>query len=321
MRPARRVIIYTAWQGGYEMSMGKKTDSRLDSLKPTVGSLAAPYFMVSPAIFFLVIFTIYPLINLVYLSFFKFNLLSPKSFIGLSNYEELLFIRDDFREALINTAVFSLSHVFFLLLFALLFAVWFQRNTWLNRFAQTAVFTPHLVAMISCSMIFAWLMNDDNGLFNQALNFFRLPGLRWISSSKTAMMSVVIVSVWKGIGYYALVLLASLKAIPTEIYEAADLDNAGRAKVFFTITLPMLSPQLFFLLIMITINSFKVFDVVRIMTAGHNKTNVLAYYIYNQSFVLFKIGYASAAGVALMLILTVLTVIYFGVFSKKVHYQ
>lgn len=142
--------------------------------KKQIGKKVAPYFMVSPAVFFLLIFTVYPIFNLAYLSFFQYNLINPnKKYVGFQNYEKLLFVRTDFITALKNTAVFSLAHVFFLMLFALIFAAWLQKKKPVNNFAQTAIFTPHLVAMLSCSMIWAWLM-DDAGLFNTVLKLFNL---------------------------------------------------------------------------------------------------------------------------------------------------
>lgn len=133
----------------------------------------------------------------------------------------------------------------------------------------------------------------------------------------------MIVSVWKSIGYYALVLIASLKAIPNEIYEAADMDNGSHINQFFHITIPMLSPQLLFLLVMITINSFKVFDAVSILTEGGpgDSSNVIAYYIYDMAFRKMKVGYAAAGGIILVVILSILTFIYFKVLNKRVHYQ
>jgi sn-glycerol 3-phosphate transport system permease protein len=173
-------------------------------------------------------------------------------------------------------------------------------------------------------MIWSWIMEQNSyGLLNAVLGLFKVPPLRWLNSSKTAMLSVVIVSVWKSIGYYALVILSALKAIPAEIFEAAELDNAPKWRVFFRLTLPLLSPQLFFLLIVITINSFKVFDTIRIMTGGGpgSATDVLAYYIYRYAFQHFRIGYASAAGTVLMVILMIFTALYFAVLGRRVHYQ
>lgn len=284
-----------------------------------------PYIMVTPAMIFLTIFVFYPMVNLVYLSFFDYNMVNPvKKFVGLKNYQTLLFIRPDFMISLKNTAVYTGAVVFFLILFSLLIALWTEKDGAINRFVQTATFTPHLVAMLSCAMIWAWIMDRNTyGLFNVILNFFNLPPLRWLDSSSTAMLSIVIVSVWKSIGYYAIIIMSALKVIPQEIYEAADLDNAPKIRTFFRITLPLLSPQLFFLLITITISSFKVFDTVRVMTDGGpgSATDVISYYIYRYAFSHFRVGYASAAGTILMIILMVMTGIYFKVLSKRVHYQ
>lgn len=282
-----------------------------------------PYLMVAPAMTFLLLFTFYPMVNLVYLSLFDYNLISRKDFIGLENYHTLFFIKNDFIIALKNTGVYTVLTVGLIMLFSILYALWLQKNSSLDRFSQTAIFTPHLVAMISCGLIWAWIMEPETGLLNAVFNALGLPRLRWLNSSKTAMISIVIVSVWKSIGYYSIIILSALKSIPAEIYEAADLDNTGKFRRFFKITLPMISPQLFFLLIVMTIGSFKVFDTVRVMTGGGpgNATDVVTYFIYRNAFNYQKIGYASAAGTVLMVILMILTVLYFRVLGKKVHYQ
>lgn len=282
------------------------------------------YLMITPAMIFLILFTIYPVLKQVYLSFFSYNLVNPNmKFVGLKNYNAILLIKKDFLAALKNTAIFAAGHVISIMILATLLGVWLQKDAKADKFAQTAIFTPHIIAMISCAMVWSWLMDVDKGLFNQVLGFFQIPPLRWLNSSQTAMISVVIVSVWKSVGYYTLIIIAGLKAIPKEIYEAAALDNTGCVKKFFRLTLPLISPQLLFLLIMITINSFQIFDAVRVLTDGGpgNATDVLAYYIYRQAFSNFKIGYASAAGTVLMIILIILTAIYFKVLNKKVHYQ
>ncbi|MCI9510331.1 MAG: sugar ABC transporter permease [Angelakisella sp.] len=278
--------------------------------------------MVAPCMAFLAVFTVYPVVNMVYLSFFDYNLLTPKKFIGLQNYKRLFTINVDFWNALENTAIYTLAVVILLILFALLFALWLQKSTFLNSIAQRIMFLPHICAMLSVTLVFQWMM-DEKGLLNMVLEFFRLPALRWLNSSATALLSVIIVTVWKGIGYYVLILMSSLKAIPAEINEAAELDDAGPFAKFFKITLPMLSPQVFFLLVTITISSFKVFESVRILTGGGpgDSTDVLVYYIYRYAMSNLKFGYASAAGTVLLAIVLVLTILYFKAADKRVHYQ
>ena len=163
-------------------------------------------------------------------------------------------------------------------------------------------------------------MNEDKGLLNMLLNLLGLPGLRWLNSAETAMTSLVIVSWWKSVGYYTVIIFSALQTIPTEIYEAADLDNAGRFSRFFRITFPMISPQAFLCLITMTIGSFKVFETIRVMTGGGpgKATYVLVYYIYMTAFQgQFKVCLACAAGVVLLFIVGLLTALYFMLLSGK----
>lgn len=300
----------------------KPQKRKADRERPAYG--AAPYLMVGPAMLLMLVFIFYPLVNLVYLSFFDYNLISPKTFAGLRNYEVLFFVKTDFIDALQNTAVYTVTVLVFSLLLAVLFALWLEKDSWFNRFLQKSMFTPYLISMISCAYIWSWMYNIDAGILNAMLALFRLPLSRWLSDSKIAIFCVAAVSVWKSLGYYLIIVLASIKSIPTEILEAAALDNTPPLRKFFRITLPMVSPQLFFLLITITISSFKVFDVVRVMTNGGpgNATDVLVTYIYRYAFQMnARVGYASAAGSILLVILMVLTYFYFRGLSKRVYYQ
>lgn len=282
-----------------------------------------PYLMQAPAMVILIAFTFLPMLYLIYISFFSYDLISEKEFVGIANYERLFTVELSFWNALKNTAVYSVAIVVFLILFALLLSIWLQEDKRLNAFAERLMFLPHLCSGVAIALVFQWLM-DDEGLLNAVLNFLHLPAVRWLNDPSVAMISVVVVSLWKNMGYYALILLASLKSIPAEVNEAATLDNTNPFRRFFKITLPMVSPQLFFLVVTITINSFKVFESVRILTGGGpgDSTDVLVYYIYRKAFSgNVNIGLASAAGVVLMVILMVLTILYFKLLDNKVHYQ
>ena len=283
-----------------------------------------PYLLVGPAMVVLLIFVFYPLVNLVYLSFFDYNLISEKTFVGLRNYEVLFFVKTDFLQALRNTAVYTLVVLFFSLLLAVLFALWLEPDSWMNRFLQKSMFTPYLISMVSCAYIWSWMYDADSGILNAMLALFGLPLSRWLNDSDLALFCVAAVAVWKSLGYYLIIMLASIRTIPSEVLEAAALDNTPPVRKFFRITLPMISPQLFFLLITITISSFKVFDVVRVMTDGGpgNATDVLVTYIYRYAFQMnARVGYASAAGTVLLVILMILTYFYFRVLSKRVYYR
>lgn len=282
-----------------------------------------PYLLILPAMAFLITFFVYPMFNLCYLSLTDWNLIKvKKKFIGFQNYINL-FGDKDFLQVVVNTLIYTVSVVTIVMLVSLVLAVWFNKNTKFDQFGQLAIFTPHIISLVSISMVWLWLMDPDTGLLNFILELFGIPGSTWLQNSKTALISLAIVASWQAIGYYTLIILSSLQSIPAEIYEAADLDNTGKFKKFFKITLPMISPQLFFLLIVMTIGTFKAFDTVRIMTGGgpNNSTNMLVYYIYDYAFINMKMGYASAAGVVLLVISSITTLLYFKGLSKKVHYQ
>jgi len=281
-----------------------------------------PYALILPAMIGIFFFVIYPILYLIKLSLYKYNLLNKakSKFIGLDNFVEI-FSRDDFYNSLVTTVVYTVGVVAITMVLSIAFALWLNKSTRFNAIVQAGIFTPHIISIVSIALVWMWLMEPNYGLLNYALRAVGLPALPWLQSSSTSLMSVIIVSVWQNVGYYALLIVAALKSIPPSIYEAAALDNASRLRVFSKITLPMISPQLFFILIIMTIGSFKVFDTVKIMTGGgpNGSTTTLVYYIYE--FRTTSIGYASATGVVLMIIIAILTFIYFWLLAKKVHYQ
>lgn len=291
-----------------------------------IRGILGSYAMVVPAILFLLIFTVYPMFNLIQISMYKGNAANAyKKFVGLDNYRQLLFVRREFWIALKNTAYYTAVHMVLLIAFAVIFAVWMQKDRRINNIAQTCFFMPHLVASVSCAFIWSWIFSTDtSGLMNTVMRLFGLPSRNWLGSTSTAMNCIIVMNTWKSIGYYALIILSALKAIPAEIYEAARLDSSSSVKTFFKITLPMLSPQLFMLLITITTGSFKVFDSIRIMTGGGpgTSTQVLCMFIYEFAFNRNNsLGLGAAGGVMLMLILILITLFDFKGLEKKVHYQ
>lgn len=287
-----------------------------------MGKKTLPYIMIAPAMIICAVFMIYPIIYMVYLSFFKWNMIGDMKFIGWDNYITLA-ADSDFIQVLLNTCQFTFWTVAGFIILGLLLALYLKKNTKVNKLLQSVIFTPYVVPLVSIAFIWMWIMDSDLGLLNYALQFLGIDAVRWLEDPKVAMYSLIIVNIWKGTGYYALIFLSALQSIPTYLYEAAQLDKAGRITTFFKITLPMLSPTLFFLMLTGTIASFKVFETINIMTQGGpvNSTNTLVYYIYEYGFSYYKIGYASAVGVVLMIIVGILTLVYFGVLQKRVHYQ
>jgi len=284
-----------------------------------------PYLLLLPAFLGIGAFTIYPVIRLVTWSVYKVNQLNPSKtrFVGFDNFT-YLFNNQGFMKALKNTGVYSLWTIMIIMAVAIILAVWLaKQQDKMSKFTQAAAFTPHIISMVSIGMVFAQMMNPTFGLFNNILAGLNLPTLQWLQSSDTAMGSVIFVSSWKSIGYYSLIIIGALQSISPSIYEAAALDNSGSLRTMSKITIPMISPQLFFTLIVMTIGSFKVFDTIRILTDGgpNNATTSIVYYIYKQVFWEGNIGRASASGTVLLVIVGTMTVIYFRLLSKKVHYQ
>ena len=276
-----------------------------------------------PSIIGILLFVIYPILHTIYLSFQSGSLISPEfTFAGLDNYKNLL-SNEDFLGALKNTAIYTISMVGISIGLSLIFAVWLNKQSFIHKFAQTVMFTPHLVSLVSIGVLFMWIMNPDYGFLNWVLDSIGLPTSKWLTSEKTALFSIILVGIWKTVGYNTLIFIAGLQSIPKYIYEAADLDNSGKLKTFFKVTLPLLSPTLFFLLITTTTSSFQVFDLVNVMTKGGpiNSTNMLVYYIYEAGFRYFDIGSASAASVFLIILVGILTFAHFKLLAKKVHYQ
>lgn len=286
---------------------------------------ARPYLMIAPAMAGILLFTIYPVISLVRLSFMNVNMLddSKTRFVGFENYEKV-FARPDFIKSLNNTIVYTVAVVLIITLLALVLAVWLNsKKSAMNSVMQAVIFSPHVVAIVSVALIWQWMMEPNFGLFNYVLRTLGLPTSKWLTSSDTAMACVILISVWKAVGYDMLIFLAALQGVPKELYESAKLDNASKWTVFWKITIPMVSPQLFFTLIIRTISSFKVFDTVRVLTEGgpNNATTTLVYTIYREAMFNMRIGYSAVIGVVLLVIVGILTVIYFAGLSKRVHYQ
>lgn len=298
-----------------------KTKTRT-AARGKIGQKALPYLLVAPAMIIFLVFVIWPVIYMLYVSFFDWNMIADMKFVGFKNYVKM-FADKDFWLVLGNTFRFMLMMVPTTIILSLLIAIYLKKNTRINRLLQNIMFMPNIVSLVSISFIWMWMMDEDRGLFNYVLGLLQIDPVNWLGDPNVAMLSLVIVNVWKSLGYYVLIFVAALQGIPGHLYEAAALDRAKPASVFFKITLPMLSPTLFFLTLTGIIGSFKTFESVSLMTAGGpaDSTNTLVYELYQQGFVYYKIGHASAMGVILMMIVGAMTLVYFAVLQKKVHYQ
>lgn len=278
------------------------------------------YIYMIPAAFGAIFFTILPAIFMVIGSLFKVDLVSiwDSTFKGFWNYE-MIFTRDtEFLKAILNTIIFAFLTVILLMVITVLMASWLSKNTKIHNLSQTMVFTPHIASMVSVSILWI-LMLDPKGIINQVLSIFGIQGPNWLMSTSTSLISVAFVTVWKSIGYYVLIIIAGLQAIPPYVYEAAKLDKASSFTVFRKITVPLLSETLIFVFIMKFINSFKSFAAIDLMTQGgpRGSSMVLGYWIYNAGRVKFNYGFAMAGAVVLTIIISVFTFVAYRFFNKN----
>jgi sn-glycerol 3-phosphate transport system permease protein len=283
------------------------------------------YLLISPAITLLCVFTIYPIFWLINSSLYDGSLISKKrNFIGLDNFQTL-WNSIDFSQTVWNTVIYSVGLVIALMILSTIMAVWIngKMQKRLNSITLAAIFTPHIISLVSVSTIFLWLFDPKIGAINYVLTLIGLPNCPFLGSSKTALFSLVLMMIWKGLGYFTLLTMAALQGVPKEIYEATSIDDVPKYRVFFRITLPMISPTLFFSTIVCTISSFQVFETVNLMTMGGpvNSTNTLVFQIYSDAFKYLRLGLASAEGVVLLAFVVALTIVYFAFLGKRVHYQ
>ena len=266
-----------------------------------------------PAMILLFVFTVYPVFYLIYYSMFSGSLISAKkTFVGLDNYKEL-FGSETFRMVLVNTVVYTVLFVSLTMVLAVIIAVWLNgsKHKKLNNMVEGFIFTPHVISMVSVSIVFLWLMDPDTGFLNMVITKLGFAKFPFLSSPSTSMFSLVLVMVWKSVGYYVLLIMAALQTVPSNIYEAAELDGASKSRQLFSITLPEISSTLWFVIITRLISAFQVFDIVYTTTGGgpNFSTETLVTYIYTRAFEVNRMGYASALSVCLFILILIITII------------
>ncbi|MBQ3533326.1 MAG: sugar ABC transporter permease [Oscillospiraceae bacterium] len=287
------------------------------------GALKNPYVLTAPAVIIALGTTIYALIYCIYLSFMKWDpILGTKEFVGLYNYK-YIFSDELFLTSLWNTLIFMVVTVFIGLVLKVLVGVFLNKNKPFHNLVQTIMFTPYIIASVAIATIFKYMMQPTGGVFNQILSALNLPTSQWYMSEDSALMSLAFISIWQGLGYGVLIVISGLRAIPDYVYEAARLDRSSKSKTFMKITMPLLSPTLFYLLVTSSVAAFTTFDIVSMMTDGGpgTSTYMLAYYVYMQGIRFMHYGRAMAASVVLLVITSSLSIINFAMAGKKVHYQ
>ncbi|AXC50562.1 sugar ABC transporter permease [Paracoccus suum] len=282
-----------------------------------------PYVLVAPLIILMAMFTYIPILTSLNLSFREWDFLSSeKPWVGLENYQ-LLFASHDFRNALRVTALFVLISVPMRLALALAAASFLTRQTPATRIMRGALFLPAVTSTVSIGVVFSWVFATDQGLANAALGWFGAPRMRWLQDPALALGVIVFVNTWKQLGYDVIIYIAGLQAIPPELYDAAAVDGGRRFHVFRRVTVPLVMPTTYFLLVISVIEAFQIFTIVDVMTHGGpaGATNMLVNELYKVGFNLFDIGQGSALAVILFVILVGLALVKSRIIGGRVHYE
>jgi len=257
--------------------------------------------------------TLVPIVILFYMSFTNWNVFGKADWVGLANFQRL--IGDgSFRISVLNTLYYSAMHIPLTLVISLGLALLLNNKLRGVAFFRTAAFFPYITSIVAIAVVWNLLFSPDYGPINEFLRFIGIqnpPG--WLTSTDWAMPAVVIVSTWRDMGYYMILFLAGLQTVPRELHEAARVDGANVWQRFVNVTLPCLRPTMFFVIVMLTINSFKIFDLILVMTNGGpgQATLVMSQFIYRKGFVESQFGYASAAAVVLFFMCIIVTILQF----------
>lgn len=273
-----------------------------------------PYLFIAPMLFGLLLFRIGPVVAAFFMSFTSWNVRTNPEYLGMANYREL-YESPIFREVFENTLTFTAFYVPGIMLLALAMAVVVNQKLHGIAFFRGLYFMPYITTMVAVAIVWNWIFATRFGLLNYALrNFIGIDSPpRWLADRDFALYVLIIVTIWKNAGFQMMVFLAGLQGIPEHFYEAARVDGANRWRLFRHITLPLLSPVTFFVLIITLIQATRTFEVTYTMTEGgpRNASTTLAYYIYQNAFIYNRMGYASALAYVLIALVGTVTLLNF----------
>lgn len=282
------------------------------------------YLFVAPTVIGVIVLNLWGVVQSFYYSFHEAKGFQEVKFIGLDNYMRLLSDAEVWR-SLQNVLIYAVITVPIGVAFSLLLAVLLNTKIRGRSFFRCIYFLPVVSAPAAVALVWKWLYNKDFGLFNQILGMLGIAGPDWLGDKSMAMVSVAIVGIWSMVGYNMILLLAGLQEVPGELYEAAQIDGAGPFQKFVKITVPMVSPTLFFVVVTSVISALQVFDVIYMMfkpSAPAFKTvESIVYLFYRYTFTNYNKGYGSTIVVALFVIIMLLTAVQMGLQKKWVHYN
>jgi multiple sugar transport system permease protein len=277
---------------------------------------------IAPLILGIVAFQLFPILVSIYISLTEWDGIAPPRFVGLDNFRTMFTGDPLFLETLSNTVVFTILAIPLTTVLGFFLALLCNRQMRGISLLRAAYFAPYITNVVAIGYIWYWIYNPERGLINALLSNVGIDGPSWLASSTWAMPAVVIVSVWQGAGYPMVIFLAGMQGIPQDLYEAAEIDGAGPWRRVRRITMPLLTPHLFFVLVTQFITSFQVFGIIYIMTQGGpgHSTSVYIYYLYQQAFGSGKLGYASALAWLLFVILVTVTYVQWRLQRRWVFY-
>lgn len=280
-----------------------------------------PYLFIGPMILGILLFRLGPILAAFVISFTSWNIRTDPTFIGLNNYVELWNSRT-FWQILQNTLVFALLYVPGVMVLALAMAVMVNQKLRGIAFFRGMFFMPYITSMVAVALVWNWIFSTRFGLLNSVLRSIGISDVpRWLADSDTALLVLVIVTIWKTVGFQMMIFLAGLQSIPAHLYEAARIDGANNWQIFRRITLPMLTPVTFFVLIISIFEAFQTFEVTYTMTGGGPlfASTTLPFYIYLNAFEFNRMGFASATAYVLMVIVGFITVFNFAMRRRWVQ--
>jgi multiple sugar transport system permease protein/sn-glycerol 3-phosphate transport system permease protein len=303
-------------------AQGRDGAARAQQFRSRLRTTLLAYTFLLPSFIGLVAFLLVPIVAVLVISFFNWNLLSGAHFVGIQNYVRL-FQSPDVGHSLLVTAYYVLLNIPAQTVLALLLALLLNRRMRGIGLFRTIYVVPWMATPVAMGVVWQWIFDPQYGALNTFLGFFGLHNITWLTSAQLAMPSVAAVNIWQYTGYNMLFFLAGLQSIPVDLYEAANIDGSSRLRAFSRITLPLLSPTMFFVLVTDIIGSFQVFDTVYVMTNGGpgQATDTINFEIYRQAFVYFHVGYASALAMVLFAILLLVTLAQTLYFRKRTVYD
>ena len=270
----------------------------------------------------LFLFWILPLFSAGYISFTDWDMIKPAfNFVGFENYIMLL-KNQDFYRALWKTCTFSLGVIIPTIVLGFLTSLLLQKQLRGSALYKMIIFSPWITPMVAVSIVWSWIFDPDAGFANYLLSLMHQPGLEWLKSSKTAMLSVIIITVWKGLGWTMLFYLGALEKVPESVYEAADTDGANYFQTLTQVTIPLISPTTLFLVVVNLINTVQAFDQIKVLTQGGpaGSTRTLLYMYYQSAFETFEAGMASAISIVILFIIVGASFINHLISKKWIYY-